>query len=299
MATSTIEMAYVVLEVSEPEAVADFFTQIIGLAPGATTSAGERTFTDDDALQRIILTEGPSNDLAVTGFEAMDAPSFDALVERLARLGYEPQVAGSSLAAQRRVARLVSIEAPWGGSVEMALGLERGGQPSLPLMPSGFLTFEQGFGHTVVATTAFDASHALITEGLGLEQSDWINTEIMDGIELEVRFYHCNERHHSFALARAPFELPTRLHHLMVESNDRADVGRAFDRAYGSDLQIPNGLGQHDNDQMFSFYVESPAGFQVEVGHGARRIEQPWYDNHEYSRISAWGHQPVVRPAPL
>ena len=299
MSAPTIEMAYVALEVSDPKEVATFFTEIIGLAAGDTTSGGELTLTDDEARQRIILIEGPSNDLAVAGFEAMDAPSFDVLVERLTDCGYAPVESDESVVARRRVARLVHLDAPWGGSVEVALGLERGAEIDLPLMSGGFLTFEQGFGHTVVATPAFEASHSLITEGLGLTQSDWIVTEIMDGIELEVRFYHCNERHHSFALARAPFELPTRLHHLMFEANDRTDVGRAFDRAYGSDLAIPNGLGQHDNDRMFSFYVESPAGFQVEVGHGARRIEQPWLDNREYSTISAWGHQPVLRaPTP-
>ena len=96
------------------------------------------------------------------------------------------------------------------------------------------------------------------------------------GIELEVRFFHCNGRHHSVALARAPFEMPQCLHHVMFEANSRDDVGAAFDRAWEAGLPIPNGLGRHDNDGMFSFYVQSPAGFQVEVGHGARQISEPW-----------------------
>ena len=79
----------------------------------------------------------------------------------------------------------------------------------------------------------------------------------------------------------------------MVETNDRDDVGAAFDRAWATDLAIPNGLGRHDNDGMFSFYVASPAGFQVEVGHGARVITDGWDDNRRYDRISAWGHQPL------
>ena len=41
-------------------------------------------------------------------------------------------------------------------------------------------------------------------------------------------------------------------------SNDRDDVGAAFDRAWAAGLPIPNGLGRHDNDGMFSFYVASP-----------------------------------------
>ncbi|HRA36041.1 MAG TPA: VOC family protein, partial [Acidimicrobiales bacterium] len=134
------------------------------------------------------------------------------------------------------------------------------------------------------------------TDGLGMRRSDWLEMEIAAGIELEVWFFHCNARHHSVALARAPFDLPQTLHHLMVETVDRDDVGAAFDRAWASGLPIPNGLGRHDNDGMFSFYVQSPAGFQVEVGHGARVVTDDWADDRRYDRISAWGHQPLTRP---
>jgi 2,3-dihydroxybiphenyl 1,2-dioxygenase len=160
------------------------------------------------------------------------------------------------------------------------------------LMPGGFLTDGVGFGHIVFATTAFDESLRFV-EALGLVQSDWLEMEIAAGIELEVRFYHCNARHHSLALAKAPFELPQRLHHLMFETKERDDVGAAFDRAWATDLGIPNGLGRHDNDGMFSFYVASPAGFQVEVGHGAKVVGDDWDGNRRYDRISAWGHQPL------
>jgi len=153
-----------------------------------------------------------------------------------------------------------------------------------------------GFGHAVFATAAFEEAHAFVTEALGLEQSDWLEMEIAEGIELEVRFYHCNPRHHTLALAKAPFELPQKLHHFMVETKMRDDVGFAFDRAWASGLPIPNGLGMHDNDRMFSFYVASPAGFMVEVGHGARIITDPWADDRRYDRISSWGHQPL-RPS--
>ena len=150
-----------------------------------------------------------------------------------------------------------------------------------------------GFGHVVFATTAFDESDRFLTDGLGLAQSDWLETELAPGYQLEVRFYHCNARHHTVALARAPFELPQCLHHVMFEANTRDDVGAAFDRAWATDLPIPNGLGRHDNDGMFSFYLQTPAGFQIEFGHGARVITNDWDDNRRYDRISAWGHQPL------
>ena len=144
--------------------------------------------------------------------------------------------------------------------------------------------------------SAFDESHAFVVDVIGLVQLDWLEMELAPGIDLEVRFFHCNERHHTLALAKAPFEMPQQLHHVMFETNDRDDVGAAFDRVWATDLTIANGLGRHDNDGMFSFYVASPAGFQVEVGHGARRITDDWDDDRKYDRISAWGHQPLRQP---
>jgi hypothetical protein len=44
---------------------------------------------------------------------------------------------------------------------------------------------------------------------------------------------------------------------------------------------------------MFSFYVASPAGFAVEVGHGARTIGEDWDDSRRHYRVSPWGHQPL------
>ena len=82
----------------------------------------------------------------------------------------------------------------------------------------------------------------------------------------------------------------------MFEANSRDDVGAAFDRAWDAELPIPNGLGRHDNDGMFSFYLQTPAGFQIEFGHGARVVGDDWDDNRLYDRISAWGHQPLRRP---
>jgi hypothetical protein len=79
----------------------------------------------------------------------------------------------------------------------------------------------------------------------------------------------------------------------MFETKTRDDVGVAFDRVWASELAIANGLGQHDNDGMFSFYVVSPAGFQVEVGHGAKVVTDGWDGDRRYDRISAWGHQPL------
>jgi len=295
-----LELAYLGIEVPDPTSLTPLFGDVIGLVPGEPTpGGGSLTWRNDDKAHRIIVEPGPADDAVAVGFEAVDQAAFDATIVRLDSAGFEVIDVSDDLRRRRRVRRLVRTTSPWGMPIELVEGLERASAPyASPLVHGGFLTDGVGFGHAVFATTAFDESHRFLVDGLGFGQSDWIETEILDGIELEVRFYHCNRRHHSVALAKAPFELPQTLHHVMFETNERDDVGAAFDRAWATDLPIPNGLGRHDNDKVFSFYVMGPAGFQVEVGHGARLVTDHWDENRRYDRISTWGHQPL-RMAPV
>ena len=291
-----LETGYIGLEVPDPGSLDTFFGHVIGLVPGEPADPSVKTWRNDDRVHRVIVERGPANDAAFVGFEATSEAALERIIGRLTSIGCELEEGPAKDLQLRRVDRLVRTIAPWGVPVEVVLRLAAASAPyRSELMPTGFLTAGVGFGHVVFATTAFDESHRFLVGGLGLAQSDWLEMELGPGIELEVRFYHCNERHHSVALARAPFDLPQKLHHIMFETNSRQDVGRAFDRVWATDLAIANGLGQHDNDGMFSFYVVSPAGFQVEVGYGARRIVEPWTDDRRYDRISLWGHQPVKR----
>lgn len=285
-----LQLAYLGVEVPNTVALGTFLADVIGLAPGDDPG----TWRNDNKSRRIIVTEGPSADAKFVGFEAADPESWGATVRSLEEAGYAVVRATSDEATERRAQRLAYLAAPWGVRIEISHGLADAKRPfASTAVGAGFVTGDKGFGHVVFGATAFDESHHFVTEGLGLRQTDWVETEISPGVELEIRFYHCNARHHSVALARAPFELPRRLHHFMVEVADRDDVGYAFDRAWNAGCTIASGLGRHGNDGMFSFYVASPAGFQVEVGHGGRHVTEDWTDNRRYDHVSCWGHQPL------
>jgi 2,3-dihydroxybiphenyl 1,2-dioxygenase len=291
-----LQLGYIGVEVPDPAAFGGFLADVVGLVAGDEPG----TWRNDAKTRRVVVTEGPSADATFLGFEAAGPDAWAATVARLEDAGYPVQQASTEDAHDRRVELLARVDAPWGVRVEVTHGLADADQAfASPLVAGGFVTEGVGFGHVVFATTAFDASHRFVTGGLGLRQTDWLETEIAAGIELEIRFYHCNPRHHTLALARAPFDLPQRLHHLMVEVADRDDVGYAFDRAWSAGSGIASGLGRHDNDRMFSFYAVSPAGFQVEVGHGARLVTEDWDQNRRYERISSWGHQPLQPPPPV
>ena len=291
-----IELGYLVLELPEPDLLTPVRADVVGLGPGEPAD-GARTWRDDDRAQRIVVQAGPAGDAVAIGIDAVDDAAFDAVLDRLRAFGVEPEDGSDEDLRRRRVDRLVRVAAPWGVDIELVRGLAAAPTPfTSPLVPGGFLTDGVGFGHAVFGTTAFDESVQFLAEGLGFTQSDWLSMELAPGIDLEVRFFHCNPRHHTIALARAPFELPQALHHVMFETNVRDDVGSAFDRAWAAELPIPNGLGRHPNDGMFSFYLQTPAGFQIEIGHGARVVDEDWDDDRRYDRISAWGHQPLRQP---
>jgi 2,3-dihydroxybiphenyl 1,2-dioxygenase len=290
-----IELGYLVLELPEPDILDPVLADVVGLirhpAPNGVA------WRNDDRAQRLVVTTGPHNDATVLGFEAVDDAAFADTLAQLRAIGCEVVEETGSAAAERRVGRLARTVAPWGIAVEIALDMERADSPfDSPLMSGGFHTAGVGFGHAVFATRDMEASSRFLIDGLGFGQSDWIETELAPDIPLEVRFFHCNERHHTIALALVPFEIPQRLHHIMFETNERDDVGKAFDRAWDMGLPIPNGLGRHDNDGMFSFYLQTPAGFQIEIGYGARVITEGWSENRAYDAISSWGHQPLRQP---
>jgi biphenyl-2,3-diol 1,2-dioxygenase len=237
-----LELGYLGIEVPDPASLTSFFGDVIGLVPGEPAEGPAATWRNDDRAHRIIVQPGPSNDAVFIGFETTSAAAFDVIIDRLQAAGFEVTDGTDEDRRSRRVERLARVSAPWGIPVEIVAGLEQATTPySSQLVPGGFHTGGVGFGHAVFATTAFDEAHRFSIEGLGLDQSDWLEMEIAAGIELEVRFYHCNERHHTVALARAPFELPQKLHHIMFETNSRDDVGAAFDRAWATISTSPTG----------------------------------------------------------
>ena len=67
-------------------------------------------------------------------------------------------------------------------------------------------------------------------------------------------------------------------------------VGLCYDRVMENDIDIFTHLGRHYNDQMVSFYMKSPSGFQVEYGWGGRDIDVDKWSVQLSSPGSVWGH---------
>jgi biphenyl-2,3-diol 1,2-dioxygenase len=105
---------------------------------------------------------------------------------------------------------------------------------------------------------------------------------------------HCNRRHHSLAV----FDLPLRkhLHHFMLEAASVADVGKTFERTRQAKVPLSLGLVQHpDADGTFSFYGQTPSGFDFEIGAGGHEIEPTEWRETTTDITSAWGHKPRLQ----
>ena len=203
-----LELAYLGVEVADVAAFGTFLRDVVGLVAGEPTATGDATWRNDDRAQRIVVSEGPRNDAVFVGFEATSREAFAHAVERARAAGVKVTDGTAAVKSARRVEDLVHLDTPWGVPVEIVRGLATAGEPfESPLVPGGFLTKGQGFGHVVFVTSDLDEADRFARDVIGLVQSDWLTTDL-GGIPLTVRFYHCNQRHHSLAIGSVPIELP-------------------------------------------------------------------------------------------
>ena len=157
---------------------------------------------------------------------------------------------------------------------------------------TGFKTGELGFGHVVLRSETPKESVKLLTEVLGFRISDYIGT---------MTFLHCNPRHHSIAIQPRNPDLPRsrdkKMWHFMLETASLDDVGTALDLAGKTGAPLATTLGRHTNDQMVSFYVVTPSGFEVEYGWGARLVDDATWQVQRHDRGGLWGHAVQLQPA--
>jgi 2,3-dihydroxybiphenyl 1,2-dioxygenase len=189
------------------------------------------------------------------------------------------------------------VEDPNGVPIELFCGPERSTEPfRSPLVPSGFVTGNEGLGHIVFGTMDPQATERFYCELLGMRLSDRIEAELAPGFSLRIVFLHANPRHHTVAFAAAP--MPKCIHHFMLEVGAMDDVGHAYDRCLKAGIEIANTLGVHPNDRMFSFYARTPSGFDVEFGWGGRKVDDATWKVERYDRTSIWGHHmPAMLPS--
>jgi len=292
MSSAVSQLGYLGLEVSDVERWEQFATHVLGLELASGAPGEARLLRMDEHNYRFVLEAGSRDDVSYVGWQVRDEAALAAVAERLGSMGADVEWGGEELARARRVHRLFRVTDPAGLGVEVFTGpfVDNARPFRSPRGLRGFEADELGFGHVVLCVEDVEAALRFYREGLGLRTSDFIDLDIGTGEVVTAVFLHAGPRHHSLALV--PVSAPKRLHHFMLEVKHMDDVGSTYDICREQNVPIASSLGRHTNDKMFSFYMESPSGFQIELGCGGVLVDDATWEIQRYDAPSLWGHRP-------
>jgi biphenyl-2,3-diol 1,2-dioxygenase len=293
--TQITQLGYIGLEVSNLAKWDQFAADVLGLCFAPGPQPGTRRLRMDDHQSRIILTEGPADDIAFAGWQCADSAAVEAFARHLDSEGVQWTLATKDELALRSVQKMLHFSDTVGTRHEVFCGPQLAAEAFVsPKVKSGFVTGSEGMGHVVFGSEDYGKTIDFAKRILGLTISDTVNLSFGPGINFEVSFFHANPRHHSMAVAPNP-PMPgphKRLHHFMIEVQSVEQVGFARDRCLNMGQAVQMDIGQHPNDKMISFYGQTPSGFLVEVGWGGVKIDDATWTGESYDRVSDWGHRP-------
>src|SRR5690349_12475925 len=111
---SSLNLAYLVVEVARPAAWERFCAEMLGLPAPARDAAGRLAGQVAARAQRLVAEPGRRDDLAALGFACPDDVALDALIARLNAAGHSAEAADDALRRARRVHRLYRTSDPDG-----------------------------------------------------------------------------------------------------------------------------------------------------------------------------------------
>ena len=279
-------VGYLGFAVPDPDAWRAFATSVIGLMPAPAPPKREDTIylKGDERQWRVALHQAEQAGLSYVGLELGSQMAFEAAQERLAQLDI-PAMRGSADEIEARGIRdFVYVCDPSGVRVELYWGPTVDGGFVSPAGVPQFVAGELGFGHYVLLVPDLEQSMAFYRNVLGMKLTDYV----IIGPNMSVQFLRCTPRHHSVALtAVGPISA---LHHVAFEVTDIDQVGYALERATRAGCPITATLGRHKNDRMLSFYMRSPAGFEIEIGCGGRLVDDATWVVSHLAGGDEWGH---------
>ncbi len=248
----------------------------------------------DAHQRRLIVREGAAEDVIAIGWQLDDDAALNLALARLAARGIGVQEGSPDEATLRGVKRFWFFAGPKKLRTELFTNAVLSDLP-LRMKASGFVTGSAGMGHVAVTTRQPEVMQAFFKNVFDARLSDEIEDKI-DGLNLDFAFLRLNERHHSFATASTRGvrlnPLRTQIHHMNLQCASLDDVTEAFLRCRAMGYPIANTIGQHPNDRELSFYVQTPSGFEIELGWTPIVVDERTWQTTTYQCISLWGHRP-------
>lgn len=284
-------LGYVVIQTTDLQKWDHFLTKIIGVMPAGEDETGARLYRVDERPFRFRIEPGNMDQFLAAGYE-LTPDSFEATLEIIRNFGQNVVLASKEQARLRGVSALAVTSDPAGNGLEFYHGDGTADAPFLsPLGIERFVTGDMGMGHAVFAAPDFEKSHAFY-KAIGFADTDVpaINPMGPDGPTMHFAFMHAsNSRHHSIAIGEMPVP-PSRCIHIMLEVGTIDEVGLAYDRVLEAGCPVSATIGKHMNDEMISFYVQTPGGFDLEFGYDGMEINPENWKPTAHTEVSQWGH---------
>jgi len=285
-------LAYCVAQIDDLDRWRRYAEDVLGMMTRPAPDGGLYVKMDERPFRMLIVEGEPARYLAC-GWELAGPEAFEAMLAGFEQQCVAYELADAALCARRGMQAIAIVHDPAGNRHELGWGHVSDCQPFIS--PQGvprFLTGDMGLGHAVLPAPPpqFDACLDFYRNVLGFGLSDIFNFRPDPAAPvIRIYFMHCaNPRHHSLAIAE--YDVPGKCVHVMVEVDDLAEVGRAYDRRSLHQVPLSATLGQHLNDKMTSFYMKTPSGFDLEYGWGGLQVDWERHCPFEFTRVSVWGH---------
>lgn len=285
-------LGYIGIGVSDLDHWRAFATsEVLGLQESEVGPDGTVYLRMDEYHHRLALTPTGEDDVVYVGWEVPTAEDLQTMANHLDESKIPYEKATPEELEHRKVVSMIKLREPGGAQTEIFHGplvsWEKPFHPTTPI--TGFNTGALGMGHMILFQKNLQESINFYRDIMGFKVSDYISVPVLG----DAVFFHCNARHHSIAIVEA--NVPRHLQHIMIEAKSLDDVGLAYYRCkeFGTPLSLD--IGRHTNDHMFSFYMVSPSGFDIEYGWGARLIDDSTWVVQRHVAPAIWGHKPVPR----
>jgi 3,4-dihydroxy-9,10-secoandrosta-1,3,5(10)-triene-9,17-dione 4,5-dioxygenase len=289
-------LGYVAVETAQPDQWDRFLTQLVGAMRAPDAADGAALYRLDQRVFRFRIARGGQERFAAAGYEVADAAALAALAAKVAAAGRPVEQGSAEGAALRGVSAFFATSDPAGNSLEFYCGDSTAAEPFVsPLGIPAFVTGAMGMGHAVFAAPNFAETVAFYRDTCGFHETDMPRFYFGGGGAedpgMGFAFLHAdNGRHHSVALGESPVP-PSGCVHVMVELPDLVEVGKAHDRMKAMGYVESASLGQHFNDETVGFYVQTPGGFDLEIGCDSLVIDPASWQVTQHKGISIWGHE--------
>ena len=296
MAMGIKALGYVVVQTAQPDQWDHFLTQVAGVMRAPDAADGARLYRIDERPFRFRIESGSDEKFVAAAYAVDGVAALDALAAAISASGRPVRAGSSEAAALRGVERFFSTTDPAGNGLEFYCGDSVSAEPFVsPLGVPAFVTGEMGMGHAVFAAPNFDECVAFYRDVVGFHETDmprfFFGGGGPDDPGMGFAFLHAdNGRHHSIALGESPIP-PSGCVHLMLELTSLAEVGKAYDRMKAHGYAESASLGQHINDETVGFYVQTPGGFDLEIGCDSLVIDPATWEVTRHKGISIWGHE--------